>query len=162
MKKHVVFGVGLALLLALASSPAALASPLAYNGGTARDSLAANQWAYFEVTVPSGNEGWRRTLNATGPADPNLYVLRGTANPTTSSYTKVSTGETTDTLTFSAAEATPDGNPTSYLIGVCFPSGATGLVNFTLTSENHYLTTLTWDPGTTDAGSFVRLAVSRP
>ena len=102
-----------------------------------------------------GNEGWRLTLNATGPADPNLYVLRGITNPTTGSYTKASIGETTDTLTFTAAEATPDGNPTSYVIGVYLPSGASGPVNFTLTSENHYLTTLAWDPGTADAGTAV-------
>ena len=60
------------------------ATPLAYNGGIATGTLSAtNQWAYFEVNVPSGNEGWRLTLNATGDTDPNLYLQRGTNAPTT-------------------------------------------------------------------------------
>ncbi|MCX6880144.1 MAG: hypothetical protein NTW21_41030, partial [Verrucomicrobia bacterium] len=145
----------LAVLLALAGTPLAPATPLPHDGGTASATLNPNQWTYFEVTVPTGNAGWRLTLNATGPADPDLYVLRGVANPTTSSYTKASTEETTDTLTFTTAEATPDGNPTSYVIGAYLPSDATGSVDFTLTSENHCLTTLAWDPGTADAGSAV-------
>ena len=152
MKNQSVFVVGLAILLVLGSSPVALASPIAYNGGPGSASLAGNQWAYFEVTTPSVNEGWRLTLNATGPADPNLYVLRSTANPTTSTSTKASAGETTDTLTFTAAEATPDDNSPSYAIDVHLPSGATESMHFTLTSENHYVTTFTWDPGTTVTG----------
>jgi hypothetical protein len=160
MRIRIASAIRVALLSLLAGVPLASATPLAYDGGTASASLAANQWAYFEVTIPASSEGWRLTLNATGPADPNLYVLRATTpptNPTTSSYTKASTGQTTDTLTFQPTELAPaEGTTeTAYVIGVHLPPDASGPVNFTLTSENHYLTNLAWDPGTADAGTAV-------
>ncbi len=133
------------------------ATPLAYNGGIATGTLSAtNQWAYFEVNVPSGNEGWRLTLNATGDTDPNLYLQRGTNAPTTISYLKASSGQATDTLTLTAAEATP----TNYVVGVHLPSGSSGPVSFTVTSENRYLTNLAWDPGVSDTGSSVHTNTS--
>jgi len=89
---------------------------------------------------------WRLTLNASGAGNPDLYLQLGTNAPTTGSYLKHSLGEATDTLTLTDTEATP----TDYVVGVYLPSG--GPVNFTLTSEDHYLTTLPWDPGIADAG----------
>ncbi len=129
-----------------------VAVPLTYDGGTATGTLSAtNQWAYFEVTVPPGNEGWRLTLNATGGSDADLYLQRGTNAPTTISYINASSGQTTDTLTLTAAEATP----TNYVVGVYLPVGSSGSVSFTLTSESRYLTNLAWDPGIADTGSAV-------
>ena len=53
------------------------ATPLAYSGGTATAALSAGQWAYYEVTVPPGNAGWRLTLNATGPGSAGPPWRRG-------------------------------------------------------------------------------------
>jgi len=132
------------------------ATPLSYTGGaTATGTLTNDQWAFFEVAIPTNNAGWRLTLNVTGADDINLYLARGTNPPSTGSYLRASTGKATDTIILTETETTPENAPTNYVVGVYLPPGTNGPVNFTLTSEDHYLTTLAWDPGTTHAGTVV-------
>ncbi len=143
-------------LLACLTATLANAAPLAYPGGaTATGTLTNGQWAFFDVAIPTNNAGWRLTLNVTGIADADLYVARGINAPGTGSYMRASTGQATDSIILTENETTPDNIPTNYVIGVHLPDGVGGPVNFTLTSEDHYLITLGWDPGATHAGTVV-------
>jgi hypothetical protein len=105
-------------------------------------------WNYFQIDVPTNLPGWRIVLSHTGTGNPNLYVRRG-ALPTTGLFDKSSTSQSIDTIVFSNSEATN----TTYFIGVNLPSGTANFANYTLSTETNYLTTLTWDAGTTHEGS---------
>lgn len=56
-----------------------------------------------------------------------------------------------DTIVLDETEATSG----TYFIGVYLPAGAATNCIYTLTAEIGWLTTLTWDPGTADAGTQV-------
>ncbi|MBU6411161.1 MAG: hypothetical protein KGR98_12310, partial [Verrucomicrobia bacterium] len=69
--------------------------------------------------------------------------------PTIYSYdAAVAPGQPIDTIIFISAQATTN----TYFIGVYQPSGPSSSANYTLSAELASITTLTWDPGTTDAG----------
>jgi hypothetical protein len=107
-------------------------------------------WHYFQVDVPSNLlTGWRIVLstNSLG-GNPDLYVRRG-GLPSTGSYDKASVNQAIDTITFTSAEATNS----TYFIGVYL--GAVTNTSYALSAELGSIATLTWDPGTTDAGTQV-------
>ena len=107
-------------------------------------------WHYFQVDMPSNLlTGWRIVLstNAAG-GNPDLYVRRG-GLPTTGTYDKASVNQAIDTIIFTSAETTNS----TYFIGVYLPAGPANSTSYTLSSELASVTTLTWDPGITDAGT---------
>ena len=90
-------------------------------------------------------------LSSTNTTTPGLYIRRNQL-PTTGSYDKaVAPGQPIDTIIFTSAEATNS----TYFIGVYQPLGAASSANYVLSTELASITTLTWDPGTTDAGTQV-------
>jgi hypothetical protein len=107
-------------------------------------------WDYYQVDVPSNLlTGWRMVLSTNTPGgNPDLYVRRN-ALPTTGAYDKISFNQAIDTIIFTSAEATNS----TYFIGVYL--GATTNAHYTLSAELASITTLTWDPGTADAGTQV-------
>ncbi|MBI3879744.1 MAG: hypothetical protein HY301_06730 [Verrucomicrobia bacterium] len=114
---------------------------------TTTGALADTQFHYFRIEIPSNSPGWRLVLNSTGPGTGDLYVRKGSV-PDTNSFDKRFIGTTNATVTYTDTEATPG----AYFVGV----RATGGTNsYTLYSEVGYLTTLTWDPGTTATGTQV-------
>src|SRR5665213_1609071 len=112
----------------------------------------AEDWQYFQVYFPSNlPSGWRVVLSSTNVTTPGLYIRRGQM-PTTGNYDKaVAPGQPIDTIIFTSAEATNS----TYFIGVYQPSGTASSAHYTLSTELASITTLTWDPGTTDAGTQV-------
>jgi len=94
--------------------------------------------------------GWRIVLSSPNATPPGLYIRRGQL-PTNGSYDKASVGHPIDTIIFTSAEATNS----TYFIGVYLPAGPASSANYILTTELASVTTLTWDPGTTDAGTQV-------
>jgi hypothetical protein len=128
--------------------------PLAFSTTGFLTNTGAGAWHYFQVDVPSNLlTGWRIVLSTNGLAgnpDPDLYVRRG-AVPTTGLYEKASINQNIDTITYLSGEATNG----TYFIGVYLPSGVPSTCSYSLSAELASVTTLTWDPGTTDAGTQV-------
>jgi hypothetical protein len=125
--------------------------PLAFSVTSSLTNSGAGAWHYFQVDVPSNLlTGWRIVLSASAGANPDLYLRRG-ALPTQYSYDRGSAGQRLDTLTYFSGEATTG----TYFIGVFLPAGPATNGTYTLTTELMSLTTLTWDPGTADAGTQV-------
>jgi hypothetical protein len=112
-------------------------------------------WHYFQVDVPSNLlTGWRIVLSTNTPGgNPDLYIRRN-GLPNTFTYDKASVNQAVDTITFTAAEATNS----TYFIGV-YLAAATN-TSYALAAELGSITTLTWDPGMTDAGTQVFTNVS--
>ena len=124
--------------------------PLTFTAtGTLTNPAGLGAFHYFQVDVPTNLPGWRIVLSTTN-ANADLYVGRGSL-PTTGSYAKASTGQLVDTVIFNDTEATAN----TYFIGVYLPAGPATNTVYTLTAELGWLTTLTWDPGTADAGTQV-------
>ena len=94
--------------------------------------------------------GWRVVLSSTNATLPGLYIRRGQI-PTAGAYDYVSTGYPVDTITFTTNLATAG----TYFIGVYLPSGPASSANYVLGAELSSVTTLTWDPGTTQPGTQV-------
>ncbi len=111
-------------------------------------SLTTGQFHYFRIEIPTASPGWRLVLNSSGPGNGEIYV-RKNALPDTGSFDKRVVGLTNATIVYTDAELTAGG---AYFIAVRANGGATG---YTLYSESGYLTTLTWDPGTTPGGTQV-------
>ena len=108
-------------------------------------------WQYFQVDVPSNLlTGWRVVVSSTNATPPGIYINRGQL-PSTSSYVMESTGQSVDTITFFSGQATAG----TYFIGVYLPAGAASSANYVLGAELASVTTLTWDPGTTQPGTQV-------
>ncbi|MDB6111575.1 MAG: hypothetical protein JWR69_3325 [Pedosphaera sp.] len=125
--------------------------PLAFSTTGTLTNGGGGSWHYFQVDVPTNlPSGWRIVLSSTGTGNPDLYIRRGQL-PTTGGYDKVSVNQPIDTIIFTGAEATAN----TYFIGVYLPGAAPGNTTYTLSTELGYLTTLTWDPGTTHQGTQV-------
>lgn len=123
--------------------------PLAFSATGTLTNGGGGHWNYFQVDVPTNlSTGWRIVASSTGAGNPDLYVRRNEL-PTTGVNDRASTGQTVDTITFTDAEATAG----TYFIGVFLPAAAPGNTTYTLSTEANYLTTLTWDPGTTHTGT---------
>jgi len=128
-------------------------TPLTYDPGDSQAGTQvythpnANAGAYtFSVVIPAGSvEGVRFRLNVAA-GDANLYVRQG-AVPTTSSYNYASTFAGSDLIGLSPGQYSA--GQTWYIL-VHVPAGAT----WTLLAGDAALT-LTWDPGTTSAGTAV-------
>ncbi len=127
-----------------------VSKPLVFSTTGFLTNSGAGAWNYFQVDVPSNLvTGWRVVLSSTNVTTPGLYIRRGQL-PNAGAYDKaVGPGQPIDTIIFLSSEAT---NAT-YFIGVYQSSGAASSANYTLSTELASVTTLTWDPGTTDAGT---------
>ncbi len=134
-------------LITMRSETNPVIKPLA---GVITGTLAPGAWHYFQVEVVTNIPGWRLVLNATGGGDPDLFVRRG-ALPNESSADKSSRDRSTDTITFTDAEASPG----TYFVGIFLPATAGGNATYTLTTQLGYLTELTWDPGLSHRGTEV-------
>ena len=135
----------------LRSASYPVSKPLVFSTTGFLTNSGSGAWHYFQVDVPSNLlTGWRIVVSSTNAAMPSLYVLRG-GLPTTGSYDKAISSPTVETIIFDSAEATNS----TYFIGVYLPAGAASYANYKLTTELASTTTLTWDPGTTDAGTQV-------
>jgi hypothetical protein len=126
--------------------------PLAFSTTGFLTNNGSGAWHYFQVDVPSNLlTGWRIVLSTNSPGgNPDLYVRRG-AIPTTGSYDQSSVGQVIDTITFLSGQVTNG----TYFIGVYLPAGPASSSTYTLSTELASVTTITWDPGTTDAGTQV-------
>ena len=114
---------------------------LTNNGGGA--------WQYFQVDVPSNLlTGWRIVVSSTSATPPSLYISQGQL-PTASTYDVGSYGTSIDTITYYSGQAVAG----TYFIGVYLPPGAPSSANYVLGAELASVTTLAWDPGTTQAGT---------
>ena len=134
----------------LRRAAAPVLKPLAFTAtGILTNATGQGAFHYFQVDVPTNLPGWRLVLSTTN-ADANLYVRRG-GLPTTGSYDYLSSGQAVDTLILDSSMATSN----TYFIGVYLPAGPATNCNYTLTTELGWLNVLTWDPGTTDAGTQV-------
>lgn len=124
--------------------------PLVFSTTGRLTNSGSGAWHYFQVDMPSNLlSGWRLVLSTNVPGgNPDIYVRRG-ALPTTGSYDKASVNQTIDTIIFTSAEATNS----TYFIGVYLPAGPVSSTAYTLSAELASVTTLAWDPGTTDAGT---------
>jgi hypothetical protein len=128
-----------------------VSKPLVFSTTGSLTNSGAGAWQYFQVDVPSNLlTGWRVVLSSTNATPPGLYINQGQL-PTTGSYVMESTGQSVETITFNSTQATAG----TYFIGVYLPSGAASSANYVLGAELASLTTLTWDPGTTQAGTQV-------
>ena len=129
-----------------------VSKPLVFTTTGSLTNAGSGAWQYFQVDVPSNLlTGWRIVLSSTNTTTPGLYIRRGQL-PNTGAYDKaVAPGQPIDTIIFTSAEAT---NAT-YFIGVYQASGVASSANYILSTELASITTLTWDPGTTDAGTQV-------
>ncbi|HWY29523.1 MAG TPA: hypothetical protein VNX46_02135, partial [Candidatus Acidoferrum sp.] len=136
----------------LRSAAYPVSKPLVFSTTGFLTNSGAGAWHYFQVYFPSNlPSGWRVVLSSTNVTTPGLYIRRGQL-PTTGSYDKaIGPGQPIDTIIFTSVEATNS----TYFIGVYQPSGAASSANYTLSTELASITTLTWDPGTTDAGTQV-------
>ena len=126
--------------------------PLVFSTTGSLTNSGSGAWQYFQVDVPSNLlTGWRIVLSSTNAVTPGLYIRRNQL-PTTGSYDKaIGPGQPIDTIIFTSAEATNG----TYFIGVYQNSGTPSFANFNLSAELASITTLTWDPGTNDAGTQV-------
>ena len=134
----------------LRSAAHPVVKPLVFSTTGRLTNSGSGAWHYFQVDMPSNLlTGWRLVLstNVAG-GNPDLYVRRG-GLPTTGTYDKASVNQAIDTIIFTSAEATNS----TYFVGVNL--GAVTNANYTLSAELASVTTLTWDPGTTDAGTEV-------
>jgi hypothetical protein len=128
-----------------------VSKPLVFSTTGSLTNSGAGAWQYFQVDVPSNLlTGWRVVLSSTNATPPGLYINQGQL-PTTGSYVMASTGQSVDTITFTSAQAVAG----TYFIGVYLPSGAASSANYVLGAELASVTTLNWDPGTTQAGTQV-------
>ena len=129
-----------------------VSKPLVFSTTGSLTNLGSGAWHYFQVDVPSNLlTGWRIVLSSTNATTPGLYIKRNHL-PNTGVYDKaVGPGQPIDTIIFTSVEATNS----TYFIGVYQPAGAASSANYVLSTELASITTLTWDPGTTDAGSQV-------
>ena len=130
-----------------ATNPAV--KPVIFSATGSLTNQGSGAWHYYQVDVGTNLPGWRLVLSHTG-SNPDLYVRRG-ALPTTGTSDKSSTGQSNDTIIFTNTEAT---NAT-YFVGVFLPGGTASTTTYTLSTETNYLTTLSWDPGTTHEGTQV-------
>ena len=133
-----------------------VSKPLAFSTVGFLTNSGAGAWQYFQVDMPSNMPaGWRVVVSSTNATPPSLYLQRGQV-PTTGNYAYATSGSsfgavTVDTLTFTTNLATAG----TYFIGVYLPSGPASSANYVLGAELASVTTLTWDPGTTQAGTQV-------
>ncbi|MFO1476310.1 MAG: hypothetical protein U1F98_06630 [Verrucomicrobiota bacterium] len=129
-----------------------VSKPLVFSTTGSLTNTGSGAWHYFQVDVGSNLvTGWRIVLSSTNATTPGLYVRRGQL-PNTGAYDKaVAPGLPVETITFRDYEATNS----TYFIGVYQPSGAASVAGYTLSAELASVTTLTWDPGTADAGTQV-------
>ena len=136
----------------LRSAAYPVSKPLVFSTTGFITNSGAGSWNYFQVYFPSNlPSGWRVVLSSTNATTPGLYIKRGQL-PTTGTYDQaVGPGQPIDTIIFTSAQATNS----TYFIGVYQPSGTPSSANFTLSTELASITTLTWDPGATDAGTQV-------
>ncbi len=119
--------------------------------GSASGTLTAGNYHYFRVDLPSGLDGWRAVLTGPAPGSTSLFILRNSL-PNLNSYERASTDQTTGTISYTAAQI----NPGSYYLAVYVPTGVSGSVNYQLNFEARAVGTLTWDPGSTHAGTQVQ------
>ena len=123
--------------------------PLAFSTTGNLTNTGSGSWHYFQVDMPTNlPTGWRVVLSSTGTGNPDLYLRRGQI-PDTGSYEKSSLNQGIDTIIFDDTETT---NAT-YFIGVYLPAGAASTTHYTLSAELSSVVSLTWDSGTTDAGT---------
>jgi len=129
-----------------------VSKPLEFSTTGSLTNSGAGAWNYFQVDVPSNLlTGWRIVLSSTNAMTPGLYIRRGQL-PSAGAYDKaVAAGQPIDTIIFTSAEATNG----TYFIGVYQAAGAASSANYELSAELASITTLTWDPGVTDAGTQV-------
>jgi hypothetical protein len=136
----------------LRSAAYPVSKPLVFSTTGFITNSGAGSWNYFQVYFPSNlPSGWRVVLSSTNATTPGLYIKRGQL-PTTGTYDQaVGPGQPIDTIIFTSAQATNS----TYFIGVYQPAGTPSSANYTLSTELASITTLTWDPGVTDAGTDV-------
>lgn len=121
---------------------------LSPGGGAITNQVVQGQDLYFRLVMPAGNAGFRSVLSKTNHAGTELSALRGD-RPEGAAVVRSALGITPETTWVTGSESTP-GN---YLLRIA--SLAAGTNTVTLHWEPAFATTLTWDPGTNDAGTFV-------
>ena len=136
----------------LRSAASPVSKPLVFTTTGTLTNTGSGAWQYFQVYFPSNlPTGWRVVLSSTNVATPGLYIRRGQL-PNAGSYDKaVGPGAPVDTIIFTSTEATNS----TYFVGVYLPGGTSSVASYTLSAELASITTLTWDPGTTEAGTQV-------
>ncbi len=135
----------------LRSASYPVSKPLVFSTKGYLTNAGSGAWHYFQVDVASNlPTGWRVVVSSTNATPPGLYLRRGQL-PTAYSYDYVSAGLPVETVNLTSTLATA----ATYFIGVYLPSGAASWANYTLGAELASVTTLTWDPGTTQAGTQV-------
>ena len=120
-----------------------ISKPLTFTTGGA---LPAGKWNYFRIEMPTNPVSLKFTVSGTNL--PDCYVQKGRL-PTPSSYLKKRTGQTNNMFGLAETEV----SPSTYFIGIY--SGSAGTNHYTLKSEIVSVTPLTWDPGTSDTGTYV-------
>ncbi|MGA2557184.1 MAG: hypothetical protein ABSG04_13010, partial [Verrucomicrobiota bacterium] len=135
----------------LRSASYPVSKPLVFSTKGYLTNAGSGAWQYFQVDMPSNlPTGWRVVVSSTNPTPPGLYLRRGQL-PTASAYDYASAGYPVETVNLTSNLATA----ATYFIGVYLPSGTASWANYALGAELASVTTLTWDPGTTQAGTQV-------
>ena len=133
----------------LRSAKYPVSKPLVFSTTGFLTNSGSGAWQYFQVDVPSNLlTGWRIVVSSTNATPPYLYIRQGQL-PTTSAYDVLSYGTSIDTVTYNSTQAVPG----TYFIGVYLSAGAPSSANYVLGAELASVTTLIWDPGTTQAGT---------
>jgi hypothetical protein len=128
-----------------------ISKPLVFSTTGFLTNSGSGAWQYFQVDMPSNLlSGWRVVVSSTNVTPAGIYISQGQL-PTTGSYKLAATGNSVNTVTFTTNLATAG----TYFIGVYLPSGTPSSANYILGAELASITPLTWDPGTTQAGTQV-------
>lgn len=119
---------------------------LSPSGGALTNQVVQGQDLFFRLTVPAGYPGFRAVLVKTNDAGTELSAWRGTLPPGPT-LIRAAVGNAPETVWATETETTNG----SYLLRIA--GLATGTNTVSLYWEQGYLKTLTWDPGTADAGT---------
>ncbi len=127
------------------------AKPITKNlNGRAEGQVSRGEWRYYRFEVTGEVPGWQCSVSA-NHAYPEVYVRRDGV-PSTSSWLKRSLGQVNDLMAFTGAEASTG----YYVVGLQAPASAPlPAMPFTLQSQIVQFVELSWDPGTSHAGTMV-------
>ena len=111
---------------------------------TQTGTLTSGSTAYYDITLPTPQQGMRLVLSSTASSDFSLYT--GIVHTAGTLVASASTGQTLHTLLLPVASLTAGA---SYHVRI----HANAALSYSYTPDLQYARTLTWDPGTSLAGS---------
>ena len=110
---------------------------------TQSGSLTSGQWTYYDITLPTPQQGVRLVLSSSASSD--FYLYTGTVH-SAGSQVAASNSQTLHTLLVPAATLSAGG---TYHVRI----HANAALSYSYTPDLQYARPLTWDPGTSLAGS---------